>query len=190
MNRIILITFILLNLNALASPTFIDSRTSESGKLKISKYRDEEKNQNILLLDTPTQKGVLLYAYDRSIRIKFSPDDMYIVLDDECFSNASDLIFFRRGNDSKYSKLNTETLRGRVLDKILADYNLPKEADFFHFYLVSRDWNDDHTINIRAWGYGKSGTIDNWICSYNILDDKIIVSPETMKDAKYEKPKS
>jgi len=189
MNRLILIISILFSLNAFAGPEFIDSITSESGKLKISKYRNAE-NQNILLLDTPTQKGVLLYTYGRSIRIKFSPDDTYIVLDDECFSNASDLIFFRRGDDSRYRKLHTETLRERFLDKIKSDYNLPEDADFFHFYLVSRDWDNDHIINIRAWGYGKSGTIDNWICSYDVLNDKIIVSPETMKDAKYEKPKS
>jgi hypothetical protein len=186
MTRIILMTWILLGSVALAESKFVDSQTSGSGRLKISRFEDGQTGTCSLFLTAPNRKESLLYRSDRAVTAKFSPDETFIILDDRYASNASEVIVFGKGKDQEYRELKLRSLSGRVLGLISAHYQL-SSAPFDHFYLVSRDWADNHTINLRAWGHGEAGALDDWICSYDLSNDKLIVSLEALKKAKFQK---
>ncbi|XHR28740.1 MAG: hypothetical protein ACFUZC_22840 [Chthoniobacteraceae bacterium] len=124
------------------------------------------KHEVWLVSTADASKRMLLYTHQRNVRVVLSPDDRWLIINNEFASNESNLLLFRQKKGIKFEEVKDDIANGAW--NFLAKKE-KKAPCLDHNYAEVLRWTDDHTVLICLSGHLDSKNhVQDWLCLYDV----------------------
>ncbi len=169
----------------------IDTELSPLKDILVENYREDDHagaqypDFRQLWLANPknSKERVLLFPYQRIAEVYISPDERYLVIDDQAYNRAWHLRVFKREKGLHYCEI-----KSLHPEMTLWNYAAKRERfktkwidDFIYTFL---GWSkDSKSIQVALDGGGPVGELKGWIGNYNIESQKVTF--DSRESAKY-----
>ncbi len=175
-------------LNAQTGEKIITNR-SPSGNIVAEHYFTlPDELRRIFLRETGSNsKPILLVSYNRDAQVLFSPDEKWLILNDNPGSNISEVRLFKRIRGLHYQEVTDAALHAKVWELFDLRHMPHNEVDYLHSYTYAICWgptSDKLLIEIRADGLLLRDKLvvqfGPWRCVYNIKSTTATDDPQTL----------
>lgn len=139
---------------------------------RVSSGEDDYRVEVWLVDPKGGEQGKLLYSYNRSVSILFSPNEEWLVVNDDAGSSESEVFLFQRTSSLEYKRATLD------LNKALWTFFFrenkekydPDHPGLDHNYVYSVLWSDNSDAILFAI-HGHSGDVlwsNSWFCVYDL----------------------
>ena len=168
---------------AAPDPKPFDSWLSPSGRLKAESFFIDGDTPRTVYIFDPANPGTreTLCTYDRNAQLLFSPDELWIAMNDNSGSSETEIRLFHRESGLKFKERKIDTLEAPwKLLRQTQRVQYPKTFD--HIYTVAREWsNDSNALLISLTGHGdRDHYVDSWFCIVNLKTQAATLDLEQM----------
>lgn len=141
---------------------------SPSGDIVVEHCSDDGKQQIWLVSKNNKLQRALLYEHNRYAEVLFSPDEQWLVVNDDYFSNESEVILFERKEGLTYKEMRKSSVREKTWKLCLSQQGLNK-SDFTHTYVKGIYWaSNSNALLLELKGHGDKQYLDSWLCVYDL----------------------
>lgn len=195
MNRMLTITVLLPVLSWAAQPpkTFTLASTERSPRctLTVEYYLNETNGcRQLWISDYHNPRNrVLLYDYDRSATVCFSPDEKWLVVNDYCGSSEAASVLFRRAKGILFERVKDLDLDSIAWSAAAREQRFSPSDVFDHQYSEVLCWlGESGKLVIHAWGYyGGVRSLDDWFCIFDVTTRKVSFDLSSVNAGSYRK---
>ena len=109
----------------------------------------------------------LLYTHSRSVKVLFSNDEKWLVINDYAGSNLANVILFQKKHGVDYKQVEDITDKAWVF--LAAQVGHKKGPLLDHNYAEVLRWTDDTTILLCLYGHmDQHNHVEDWLCLYDV----------------------
>lgn len=139
---------------------------------------DGEYERQIWLADKKNPKNrFLLFEHGRSAEVLFSPNQSWLVINNFCVSNLSDVILYRKSDGLKYLEMKDSDIVEKVWSLCMKENKIKKSFAVGHLYAQALRWSaDSGAIMVKMWGDGEDNDdsryyhLEPWLCVFDIIN--------------------